>query len=97
MRSVDFRLLYTCSAAWLLTALLLISWAGDTGAMRLSRVAKLRKETVEMFYHGYDNYMSIAFPEDEVRLLRKVSFHDRHSPTDDSFDPSLVPREVEIR
>jgi hypothetical protein len=30
------------------------------------RVAQLRQETVEMFYHGFDNYMKIAFPEDEV-------------------------------
>jgi predicted deacetylase len=35
--------------------------------MRPDRVAQLRQETVEMFYHGYDNYMNIAFPEDEVR------------------------------
>lgn len=27
-----------------------------------------RQETVDMFYHGYDNYMNIAFPEDEVSL-----------------------------
>jgi hypothetical protein len=33
-----------------------------------ARIAELRKETVEMFYHGYDNYMNVAFPEDEVRL-----------------------------
>jgi len=29
-------------------------------------IAELRKETVRMFYHGYDNYMNVAFPEDEV-------------------------------
>lgn len=34
--------------------------------MSTSRVAELRKETVDMFYHGFDNYMRIAFPEDEV-------------------------------
>jgi hypothetical protein len=27
-----------------------------------------RQETVDMFYHGYDNYIKIAFPEDEVGL-----------------------------
>lgn len=36
--------------------------------MRPSRVAELRQETVAMFYHGFDNYMKIAFPEDEVRF-----------------------------
>ncbi|KAJ8058157.1 hypothetical protein OCU04_013011 [Sclerotinia nivalis] len=36
-------------------------------AMTPARIAELRKETVEMFYHGFDNYMDIAFPEDELR------------------------------
>jgi len=35
--------------------------------MRPARVAELRQETVDLFYHGYDNYMRIAFPEDELR------------------------------
>ena len=34
--------------------------------MRPDRVAELRRATVGMFYHGFDNYMHIAFPEDEV-------------------------------
>jgi hypothetical protein len=38
-------------------------------AMRPDRVRELRRETVDMFYHGFDNYMNIAFPEDEVWLL----------------------------
>lgn len=37
-------------------------------AMRPDRVRELRQETVNMFYHGFDNYMKIAFPEDEVCL-----------------------------
>ncbi|KAL2155063.1 hypothetical protein VTH82DRAFT_3739 [Thermothelomyces myriococcoides] len=36
-------------------------------AMRPDRVRELRQETVNMFYHGFDNYMKIAFPEDELR------------------------------
>lgn len=28
-----------------------------------------RKETEQMFYHGFDNYMEYAFPEDELRPL----------------------------
>jgi len=54
-------------SSWLLAALLLFAWPGDVAAMRPSRIANLRKETVSMFYHGFDNYMQIAFPEDEVR------------------------------
>lgn len=34
--------------------------------MRPAQIADLRRETVELFYHGFDNYMEIAFPEDEV-------------------------------
>ena len=52
--------------------LLLFSWlhVAAVGAMRPSRVASLRQDTVDMFYHGFDNYMQIAFPEDEVGPLR---------------------------
>jgi hypothetical protein len=55
-----------------LLLLLLFSWlhVAAVGAMRPSRVADLRRETVDMFYHGFDNYMQIAFPEDEVGPLR---------------------------
>lgn len=35
-------------------------------AMRADHLARLRQETVDMFYHGYSNYMLHAFPEDEV-------------------------------
>jgi hypothetical protein len=52
---------------WISSALLLLlSWPATVEAMRPDRVAQLRQETVEMFYHGFDNYMAIAFPEDEV-------------------------------
>ena len=43
--------------------------------MSPTRIAELREETVGMFYHGFDNYMDIAFPEDEVR------FHSRQETT----------------
>ncbi|RMZ68549.1 mannosyl-oligosaccharide alpha-12-mannosidase [Pyrenophora seminiperda CCB06] len=32
-------------------------------------ISALRQETREIFYHGYDNYMLHAFPEDELRPL----------------------------
>lgn len=51
----------------LLLALLACSWLPSAQAMmRPDRVAELRRATVGMFYHGFDNYMHIAFPEDEV-------------------------------
>ncbi|KAJ9262356.1 CAZyme family GH47 [Paecilomyces variotii] len=37
--------------------------------MRESQIRDLRKETEHMFYHGFDNYMKHAFPEDELRPL----------------------------
>ncbi|KAK6215951.1 Protein-lysine N-methyltransferase rrg1 [Pestalotiopsis sp. IQ-011] len=52
------------STVWLL--LLLPLWIGAAGAMRADQVARLRQETVGMFYHGFNNYMGIAFPEDEL-------------------------------
>lgn len=48
-------------------ALLVLTWLAPIEAMRPDRIAELRNETVEMFYHGFDNYMKLAFPEDEVR------------------------------
>lgn len=49
--------------------LLVLTWLAPVQAMRPDRIAMLRNETVEMFYHGYDNYMKLAFPEDEVCWL----------------------------
>ena len=44
-------------------------------AMRADRMAQLRRETVDMFYHGYGNYMQHAFPEDEVWILALLLLH----------------------
>ena len=58
---------------WLFAAVLLsLAPAPRLGAvaMRAGRVTDLRRETVGLFYHGFDNYMRVAFPEDEVRLFR---------------------------
>ncbi|KAI1099952.1 glycoside hydrolase family 47 protein [Jackrogersella minutella] len=46
---------------------LLVPWLAIAEAMRPSRIAELRQDTVDMFYHGFNNYMNIAFPEDELR------------------------------
>jgi hypothetical protein len=49
-------------------------------AMRPGRVRELRQETVDMFYHGFDNYMNIAFPEDEVWLPKKIHLNPPDQP-----------------
>ncbi|KIX05669.1 uncharacterized protein Z518_03641 [Rhinocladiella mackenziei CBS 650.93] len=33
------------------------------------QISALRKEAEDLFYHGYENYMSHAFPEDELRPI----------------------------
>jgi hypothetical protein len=47
--------------------------------MTPAHIAELRKETVEMFYHGFDNYMDIAFPEDEVRCFNGAEPHNANT------------------
>jgi hypothetical protein len=47
---------------------LLVSLVALADAMTPRRIGELRQETISMFYHGFDNYMQIAFPEDEVRF-----------------------------
>ncbi|KAL2271021.1 hypothetical protein VTJ83DRAFT_392 [Remersonia thermophila] len=50
-------------------------------AMHPNLVRDLRRETVEMFYHGFDNYMKIAFPEDELRPVSCSPLtRDAHNP-----------------
>lgn len=48
-----------------LFALATLPWIAP--AMRSDHLAKLRQETVDMFYHGFNSYMLHAFPEDEVQ------------------------------
>lgn len=59
----------TRPSPWLLVLAVLafVALLPSAGAMRPRRVAELRREVVDMFYHGFDNYMRIAFPEDELR------------------------------
>ena len=58
------------AVSWLLCCALL-SWS--TLAMRADYLAHLRRETVDMFYHGFSNYMLHAFPDDEVGAWLLVS------------------------
>ncbi|KAI1827119.1 glycoside hydrolase family 47 protein [Xylaria intraflava] len=58
----------TCHLSGLI-AFLLVLWLAPVRAMSPGRSSQLRAETVGMFYHGFDNYMKIAFPEDELRPI----------------------------
>lgn len=57
--------------AVLLIAITVLPWTAP--AMRSDHLATLRQETVDMFYHGFSNYMLHAFPEDEVYAPDPVS------------------------
>ncbi|KFX96129.1 hypothetical protein V490_03494 [Pseudogymnoascus sp. VKM F-3557] len=46
---------------------LVVAFVAVANAMSPPRIAELRQEAVDMFYHGFDNYMDFAFPEDELR------------------------------
>ncbi|RAH49486.1 glycoside hydrolase family 47 protein [Aspergillus brunneoviolaceus CBS 621.78] len=67
---------------WVITwVLLLSSWLAMAQGMRVDRVRELRKETEHMFYHGFDNYIQHAFPEDELRPLTcRPLVRDRDNP-----------------
>ncbi|KAK4647665.1 uncharacterized protein QC761_103410 [Podospora bellae-mahoneyi] len=57
---------------WCLVAVMLAPGHVGVAAMSTDRIKELRQETVDMFYHGFDNYMDIAFPEDELRPVSCV-------------------------
>lgn len=48
---------------------LFVSCLAVASAMSPARIGEMRRQTVAMFYHGFDNYMDVAFPEDEVRFF----------------------------
>ncbi|KAH9860900.1 hypothetical protein IAQ61_010635 [Plenodomus lingam] len=56
-------------------------WATPGRGMTDETIAALRQETRDIFYHGYDNYMKHAFPEDELRPLSCTPLtRDRQNP-----------------
>ncbi|KAG5663601.1 hypothetical protein KAF25_006186 [Fusarium avenaceum] len=66
----------------------LLSWKAH--AMRQDRLVQLRQETVNMFYHGYNNYMQHAFPEDELRPLTCSPLtRDRENPSHIGLNDAL--------
>lgn len=47
------------------------------------QVFDLRHDTVDLFYHGYNNYMRYAFPEDELKPIScKPQTRNRDNPAD---------------
>ncbi|OJD12650.1 hypothetical protein AJ78_06789 [Emergomyces pasteurianus Ep9510] len=53
---------------WTLVFVAVLSlWIPPVTAISGAQVRELRKETEHMFYHGFENYMKHAFPEDELR------------------------------
>ncbi|KAJ5201551.1 uncharacterized protein N7498_006214 [Penicillium cinerascens] len=50
-------------------AVLLSLWLTLAHGMRDHQIKELRQETERMFYHGFENYLEHAFPEDELRPL----------------------------
>jgi hypothetical protein len=44
-------------------------WLAVASAMSPAQIGEMRRQTVAMFYHGFDNYMNVAFPEDEVSVF----------------------------
>ncbi|KAL8769575.1 MAG: hypothetical protein Q9209_004507 [Squamulea sp. 1 TL-2023] len=54
------------------------------------QIKELRQEAEHMFYHGYDNYMKHAFPEDELRPLTcRPLTRDRLDPTHIELNDAL--------
>ncbi|DAA79847.1 TPA_exp: alpha-1,2-Mannosidase [Trichophyton benhamiae CBS 112371] len=69
MRSTDRRshMSIHLPSSWLGYLLAISLWLTCTLGMLESQIKELRKETEHMFFHGFENYMKYAFPEDELR------------------------------
>ncbi|KAL2808510.1 glycosyl hydrolase family 47-domain-containing protein [Aspergillus granulosus] len=69
-------------SAWITSWLLILSlWLSAAQGMRHDQIRSLRIETEHMFYHGFENYLEHAFPEDELRPLSCSPLHrDRNNP-----------------
>ncbi|KAK6519425.1 alpha mannosidase-like protein [Arthrobotrys megalospora] len=48
--------------------------------MSESHIMNLRREAMEMFHHGFDSYMSFAYPADEIRPLSCIPLERDHEP-----------------
>lgn len=54
---------------WLSKVLIISVWISAVPAMPQSQLLNLRERVGNLFYHGFDNYMEHAFPEDELQPL----------------------------
>lgn len=56
----------------------------------LALIKYCRNEAESMFYHGYENYMKYAFPEDELRPIScKPLTRDKHNPAHIELNDAL--------
>ncbi|KAJ5109767.1 hypothetical protein N7532_002412 [Penicillium argentinense] len=64
-------LMFNPRRAWIMVvwAVLLSLWLTLAQGMRDYQIKELRQDTERMFYHGFENYLNHAFPEDELRPL----------------------------
>ncbi|EEQ86785.1 mannosyl-oligosaccharide alpha-1,2-mannosidase [Blastomyces dermatitidis ER-3] len=67
---------------WALVIVAALSlWIPPVRAMSGRQIRELREETEHMFYHGFENYMEHAFPEDELRPVScRPLTRDRENP-----------------
>ncbi|EME46891.1 glycoside hydrolase family 47 protein [Dothistroma septosporum NZE10] len=69
---------------WPMLVLALVAlWVTGGACMTDDEITALRKDTQDLFYHGYDNYMSHAFPEDELKPIAcQPQTRNRSNPAD---------------
>ncbi|KAF2787723.1 glycoside hydrolase family 47 protein [Melanomma pulvis-pyrius CBS 109.77] len=81
MQSTRRPLLRRVAPLLLPLLLCFVCWATPARGMTDEAISNLRQETRDIFYHGYDNYMQHAFPEDELRPLTCTPLtRDRQNP-----------------
>ncbi|KAL4994418.1 seven-hairpin glycosidase [Aspergillus recurvatus] len=82
MRSGCWRPQMSVCSAWMTGLVLLLSLCVSTAqGMRSDQIRRLMTETEQMFYHGFENYLEHAFPEDELRPLScQPLVRDRYNP-----------------
>lgn len=70
-------------AVWALVASVLPAWLTVVHGMTVEEKTDLRRDTEDLFYHGFDNYMRFAFPEDELRPIScRPQTRNPHDPSD---------------
>ncbi|KAL2824754.1 glycosyl hydrolase family 47-domain-containing protein [Aspergillus cavernicola] len=70
-----------CTAWMMGWALIWSLWLSAAQGMSSDQIRGLRTETEHMFYHGFENYLEHAFPEDELRPLScRPLVRDRNNP-----------------